>query len=101
MTENPSATNVMSFIVGFAGILGTLLMGLIGWMPLYMVVGVILMACLLYEQAMFATGIVGMTAISIFSSPSLGMFPIAMYWSIVIVVSFLLAIKVILYAVKV
>ncbi len=80
-----SSQSMLSFIIGLVGIFATFFMNLMGWEPLYMIVGIIVVAIDLYDTAFFAVGIIGMVAISAFTAMS--MFPLNIYWTIVIFMS--------------
>ncbi len=80
-----------SFIIGATGIGASLIFALLGWMPLYILFGVLCAAGALYNSKFFASGIAGMFSVGVFSA--IGWIPSIFYFTVVILVFLFLAQK--------
>jgi len=81
-----------SFIMGMAGIGAAVLISLIGWMPLWILFGVLVIAANLYETKYFATGIMGGFASGTFAA--MDWLPRWLYFTAIVMSALFLAIKI-------
>lgn len=86
MSENTS------FIMGVAGIGVSFIIAIMGWMPLWIMFGVLILAGMLYNTKFFATGIAGGFSSGVFAS--LGWIPLVAYFTAVVLGTVFLAVKV-------
>ena len=81
-----------SFVMGIAGICASILMSLLGWMPLWVLFGVLVIAGALYNSRFFATGITGGFGLGVFSA--MDWVPRWIYFSTIILIALFLAVQV-------
>jgi hypothetical protein len=80
-----------SFVIGIVGILASLFFVVMGWMPEWVLFGVLIIASVLYETKFFATGIVGGFSVSVFTS--IGWLPAWVYFTSVVIATVMLSVK--------
>lgn len=85
-------TENTSFIIGAMGIGISIIFVVMGWLPIWILFGVLVIAALLYNSKFFATGITGGFGTGVFAS--MGWFPLWGYFSAVVLATVLLAVKV-------
>lgn len=81
-----------SFIIGIAGISMAVLISLLGWLPLWMLFGVLVIAGCLYNSKFFATGISGGFAAGVFAA--MDWLPRWIYFTAIVLGALFLAVQV-------
>jgi len=81
-----------SFIMGMTGIGVSIFTIVLGWMPWWIVFGVLIYAGALYGTSFFATGIAGGFASGVFAS--MGWLPLVAYFTPIVLGALFLAVKV-------
>lgn len=97
-TIEQSPINSNNFIVGAIGIIASLIMAIFGLEAWYMAASIIMVGALLYDTDFFAIGIIGFISIAIFSA--LNWFPMFMYWTIVLILGLVIAVKIVYYIMR-
>lgn len=80
-----------SIVVGWMGILAAFFMVVIGWLPGWILFGVIVVGALLQDSKYFATGIIGTASTGAFVF--IGWAPSWVFFSIIILATLLLAVR--------
>lgn len=86
MSENTS------FLMGIAGIGASVIISILGWAPLWILFGVLIVAGLLWNSAYFATGIGGAFASGTFAA--LDMLPKWIYFTALVLAALFLAVRI-------
>lgn len=81
-----------SFLMGIAGIGTSIFMSLLGWLPLWVMFGVLVIAGCLYNSEFFATGIVGGFASGVFAA--MNWIPTWIYFTAIVLGALFLAVNV-------
>lgn len=81
-----------SFLMGIAGIGTATIISLMGWLPLWILFGVLVIAATLYNSEFFATGIVGGFASGVFAA--MNWLPKWLYFTAIVLIALFLAIKI-------
>ena len=81
-----------SFLMGIAGIGVSFIIALMGWMPYWIIFGVLICAGMLYDTKFFATGIAGGFSSGVFAS--FGWIPLAAYFTAIVLGTVFLGVKV-------
>ena len=81
-----------SFLMGVAGIGASILLSLMGWMPLWVMFGVLVIAGCLYNTAFFATGIFGGFAAGTFAA--MDWLPKWIYFTAIVLGALFLAVQI-------
>jgi hypothetical protein len=82
----------ISFLMGVSAIGGSLFVVLLGWLPLWILFGVFIIAGLMYNSKFFATAIVGGFASGTFTA--VGWLPAFAYFTAVVLATVLLATRI-------
>jgi len=81
-----------SFIMGAAGIGTSIIISLLGWAPIWILFGVIVIAGCLYNTKFFATGVAGGFAAGVFAA--MDWLPRWIYFTVIILGALFLAVQV-------
>jgi len=81
-----------SFLIGIAGIGTATLISLIGWLPLWVMFGVLIIAATLYNTNFFSTGIAGGFASGTFAA--MDWLPRWIYFTAIVLCALFLAIQI-------
>ena len=81
-----------SFLIGMAGIGAAVLISLIGWLPLWVLLGVLIIAAILYNTNFFSTGIAGGFASGVFAA--MDWLPRWIYFTCIVLAALFLAIQI-------
>lgn len=91
-TNNIALPESNSFLMGIAGIGAAVLISLIGWLPLWVIFGVLVVAGCLYGSKFFATGIIGGFASGIFAA--MDWLPRWIYFTAIVLGALFLAVQI-------
>lgn len=81
-----------SFVIGATGIGVSFFTVVIGWMPVWILFGVLIIGAVLYETKFFATGITGGFGAGVFAS--IGWLPLYAYFTPIVLAAVFLAVRV-------
>jgi len=81
-----------SFLMGISGIGASAIISLMGWLPLWVLFGVLVIAACLYNTAFFATGIVGGFATGVFAA--MDWLPKWIYFTAIVLGALFLAVQI-------
>ena len=81
-----------SFVIGAAGIGVSFFTVIIGWLPIWILFGSLILAAVLYDTKFFATGITGGFGAGVFAS--IGWLPLYAYFTPIVMAAVFLAVKV-------
>jgi len=81
-----------SFIIGMAGIGAAILISALGWLPVWVLFGVVVIAGCLYNSKFFATGISGGFASGVFAA--MDWLPRWVYFTAIILMALFLAVQI-------
>ncbi len=89
---NINTSESKSFLMGIAGIGASIFMSILGWLPLWVMFGVLVVAGCLYSTQFFATGIVGAFASGVFAA--MDWLPRWIYFTAIVLGALFLAVQV-------